>query len=696
MGRERGSPAHAGMDLRSLRTSAWKVGLPRTRGDGPSATVTTTRATWAPPHTRGWTVSLHGRARGGRGSPAHAGMDLATSAPRCRCGWLPRTRGDGPEVHSHTLAVQQAPPHTRGWTRCDSSRFCAHRGSPAHAGMDRRERRHGGPPQWLPRTRGDGPLDAGADLPVEEAPPHTRGWTRRGHPGARRAAGSPAHAGMDPPSRLLRVMLVGAPPHTRGWTRPADRAPRQGLGSPAHAGMDRTPRRSGDRRPWLPRTRGDGPDLVVAVDRRGAAPPHTRGWTSPPPALRAAAAGSPAHAGMDPRAPGARASGRGLPRTRGDGPLSEIARQRDPLAPPHTRGWTVQRPPVRGALDGSPAHAGMDRAGTTARASSSRLPRTRGDGPMIPCQAAASSLAPPHTRGWTRDAETGAECLLGSPAHAGMDPCSGPTTRACGRLPRTRGDGPSTRCRPGLSFWAPPHTRGWTPPRRVRHRGGDGSPAHAGMDPGMRLRRGVSCRLPRTRGDGPASAPRVSRGRWAPPHTRGWTRRGPRHRARTRGSPAHAGMDPTPPPPRAPPPGLPRTRGDGPGGSLQRAADLWAPPHTRGWTRGAGGTPAPLRGSPAHAGMDPRRGWPWAAAPRLPRTRGDGPRVGRLTRRGRRAPPHTRGWTSWPARRRFRCRGSPAHAGMDPGASPSRKHRPWLPRTRGDGPFGGVKANPIR
>ena len=49
-----------------------------------------------------------------------------------------------------------------------------------------------------------------------------------------------------------------------------------------------------------------------------------------------------------------------------------------------------------------------------------RLPRTRGDGPLAPSRLVDSKVAPPHTRGWTHASDFGDPQLLGSPAHAGI------------------------------------------------------------------------------------------------------------------------------------------------------------------------------------------------------------------------------------------------------------------------------------
>ena len=71
-------------------------------------------------------------------------------------------------------------------------------------------------------------------------------------------------------------------------------------------------------------------------------------------------------------------------------------------------------------------------------------------------------------------------------------------------------------------------------------------------------------RLPRTRGDGPATISAIIQMFAAAPHARGWTSAWERSRGSEAGCPARAGMDPLHTGPEAAPDGLPRTRGDGP------------------------------------------------------------------------------------------------------------------------------------
>ena len=393
-----GSPAHAGMDpLPHLHPHP--AGLPRTRGDGPCLAPSPSTSRGAPPHTRGPFISRPMTA----GSPAHAGMDLHVTREPTESDRLPRTRGDGP-------GVPQAPPHTRGWTRG------CHPSGPSRSGKS-------APTAAPPHTRGWTRLTLEhASVAENGAPPHTRGWTRALPGSNRRSPRLPRTRGDGPTPAWRALALEVAPPHTRGWTLLLMAAAGQDLGSPAHAGMDPRshPGRSGLLR--LPRTRGDGPAGGTALEFGAWAPPHTRGWTRPFRGPAHVGPGSPAHAGMDPLVTLWRNSRQRLPRTRGDGPGSlTVALDRQP-APPHTRGWTRRDRGDAWTISGSPAHAGMDPHRPLPAAWLIRLPRTRGDGPFEGAMNQVRAVAPPHTRGWTLEDTVRAEERVGSPAHAGMDP----------------------------------------------------------------------------------------------------------------------------------------------------------------------------------------------------------------------------------------------------------------------------------
>ena len=233
-----------------------------------------------------------------------------------------------------------------------------------------------------------------------------------------------------------------APPPTRGWTPDTDQYDWDGTGSPAHAGMDPSAARPAPHRRRLPRPRGDGPDLADLRAATSGAPPPTRGWTFHGAAARLLHDGSPAHAGMDRARRSRRPRPIRLPRPRGDGPSAGSPRSPIARAPPPTRGWTPVGHPGHEAGLGSPAHAGMDPRQMVGLTHYQRLPRPRGDGPFVARALGCCTTAPPPTRGWTRlrDRQGGAQ--EGSPAHAGMDRIARSTSRRCSRLPRPRGDGP--------------------------------------------------------------------------------------------------------------------------------------------------------------------------------------------------------------------------------------------------------------
>ena len=329
---------------------------------------------------------------------------------------FPRTRGDGPAISSPCSATYSFPPHARGWTVGGRRIATIHSVSPARAGMDLLRRGGGLVSASFPRTRGDGPSERVVWLADEEFPPHARGWTARRHCRAPGSVVSPARAGMDP------FLLQGVD--------------REGIDvSPARAGMDpsgRAARLPQESISFPPHARGWTRAPCRSVSRLTLRfPPHARGWT-----------GSSYDAGCPSirrhRFPRTRGDGpcsscraahrywRCFPRTRGDGPVNK---SRDSIYrsgfPPHARGMDpgLDAPTKPADADVSPARAGMD--------------------------LAQDGLYPSVRR---------------FPARAGMDLVIGRGHYHWRRFPRTRGDGPSVRCRLLQRFeWKfPPHARGWT------------------------------------------------------------------------------------------------------------------------------------------------------------------------------------------------------------------------------------------
>ncbi len=234
-----------------------------------------------------------------------------------------------------------------------------------------------------------------------------------------------------------------------------------------------------------------------------------------------------------------------LPRAGGDGPFGRGKHRHRLAAPPRRRGWTARRPAPSARPRGSPAQAGMDLVDRADDGIGARLPRAGGDGPAARVIVRIMLLAPPRRRGWTAAAKNFLSEDPGSPAQAGMDPSARAMNSSSGGLPRAGGDGPSAGCISAGGSKAPPRRRGWTPTHPSAVAAHDGSPAQAGMDPTPRTSAPSRARLPRAGGDGPCDTAGPEIPAAAPPRRRGWTRLRGDPRRQPPGSPAQAGMDPS-------------------------------------------------------------------------------------------------------------------------------------------------------
>ena len=207
----RGFPAHAGMDPQGWPRLLVRGRLPRARGDGPEKDKAVRAKSLASPRTRGWTPDAHLETLRQKGFPAHAGMDPRHAVDLLLLPRLPRARGDGPLSLTVPVSSFRASPRTRGWTQYPPLNSAPPHGFPAHAGMDPDYKGRTCYMSELPRARGDGPGRAywleGAGM----ASPRTRGWTRQGDGVALPHRGFPAHAGMDPRPRLWPLERSGLP-----------------------------------------------------------------------------------------------------------------------------------------------------------------------------------------------------------------------------------------------------------------------------------------------------------------------------------------------------------------------------------------------------------------------------------------------------------------------------------------------------
>ena len=213
-------------------------------------------------------------------------------------------------------------------------------------------------------------------------------------------------------------------------------------GSPAHAGMVPARNGGGWKPPGFPRPRGDGPRAPYDGERRHEVPPPTRGWSSARHRGTRGRRGSPAHAGMVPPRLWRISRRCWFPRPRGDGPEVGQLEARSREVPPPTRGWSRTPSGRHGMSAGSPAHAGMVHTRQLRGWLKSGFPRPRGDGPLAELRIELTGTVPPPTRGWSLASSRHRRRVEGSPAHAGMVPCSCAFQEAPTRFPRPRGDGP--------------------------------------------------------------------------------------------------------------------------------------------------------------------------------------------------------------------------------------------------------------
>ncbi len=212
-------------------------------------------------------------------------------------------------------------------------------------------------------------------------------------------------------------------------------------------------------------------------------------------------------------------------------------------------------------------------------------------------------------------------------------------------LPRSRGDRPGAHAPMPAHLWAAPLTRGSTCEHAGRAADHPGCPAHAGIDPCAMLTGVSRLGLPRSRGDRPPPPHGERIGVLAAPLTRGSTRRAAGEHDGPSGCPAHAGIDPRPFSSRAAAPRLPRSRGDRPVDNVVYETGTLAAPLTRGSTRIRQQPARRFGGCPAHAGIDPMRHFPAKSLPGLPRSRGDRPQFASVCRCRVAAAPLTRGST---------------------------------------------------
>ncbi len=191
-------------------------------------------------------------------------------------------------------------------------------------------------------------------------------------------------------------------------------------------------------------------------------------------------------------------------------------------------------------------------------------------------------------------------------------------------------------------------------------------PACAGIDLSFLSRKRIYPCLPRMRGDRPCRFVRTLSPQAFTPHARGSTLLTLMSLWAIKVYPACAGIDLGLLADRPPASGLPRMRGDRPEVAMEAVAASEFTPHARGSTLRANPTSRSAQVYPACAGIDQCTSSVVPGYVRLPRMRGDRPRLPGLPTSGCRFTPHARGSTH----RLWTLRGIlavyPACAGIDP------------------------------
>ena len=209
---------------------------------------------------------------------------------------------------------------------------------------------------------------------------------------------------------------------------------------PAHAGKTLAGRRSHDRGPAHPRSRGENPTIVACRFPAAGSSPLTRGKRKPD-GVRSHCRGLiPAHAGKTPSVEALVSFSGAHPRSRGENPGQLGAGIVGAGSSPLTRGkhWCV--PPARYSCWLIPAHAGKTRPADPCAPRSRAHPRSRGENDETGSDDTPDSGSSPLTRGKLATCEAARLGYGLIPAHAGKTLNSRRTTGNRSAHPRSRGE----------------------------------------------------------------------------------------------------------------------------------------------------------------------------------------------------------------------------------------------------------------
>ncbi len=193
----------------------------------------------------------------------------------------------------------------------------------------------------------------------------------------------------------------------------------------------------------------------------------------------------------------------GVPHSRGDGPSVSISPMPRSRCSPLAWGWSAIGAGVPRCVEVFPTRVGMVRDHRPARAMAGRVPHSRGDGPSSSARFAHSRSCSPLAWGWSAGVAPPDSSETVFPTRVGMVRRTAATRNAGRRVPPSRGDGPDDMRRRDQRTRCSPLAWGWSV-HRAR-------PAfHHRVFPtrvGMVRANGGSCELtpsvPHSRGDGP-------------------------------------------------------------------------------------------------------------------------------------------------------------------------------------------------
>ena len=254
--------------------------------------------------------------------PAHAGKTYLSPTPDANATAHPRSRGENGANNFLRSIVQGSSPLTRGKPPTHPPPYPRARLIPAHAGKTC-STRHTSPHEGAhPRSRGENEFASIVIVPSWGSSPLTRG---------KRAPGDPMQA-------LIRLI-------------------------PAHAGKTFLVVRGGDTAPAHPRSRGENPTRLTAVEADRGSSPLTRGKRCESANRRCASGLIPAHAGKTPPPLVRVIQGEAHPRSRGENSVSSGLPGTIWGSSPLTRGKLCPVVPDDAQPGLIPAHAGKTCSG---------------------------------------------------------------------------------------------------------------------------------------------------------------------------------------------------------------------------------------------------------------------------------------------------------------------------------------------